>query len=155
MASNLAIGDILGFECLGGWCYMSYAGKDPTMGDAVWVIPEVLPTQHKDWSSVFARPGFWLFYPAHASIRAKLVQKVGYSEEVIRMLPRTRRNIVREDESGAVTSWYITDGTKRVPKLDEELTDEERGLPISEIWNHAFLLEQLGTRRLLARFGIA
>jgi hypothetical protein len=93
----------------------------------------------------------FLFYPAHATLRAKLVQKAGYSEEAIRMLPRLRRNIVSEDERGVVTSWYITDGTSREPKLDSDLTDEERRLPISEIWNQAFLLEHLESRRLLRR----
>lgn len=151
MAASLAVGDILEFECLGGWGYLSYAGKNASMGDAVWVVPEVFPTRQSDWTSVFERAGFWLFYPAHATLRAKLVKKVGYSEKVIRMLPRLRRNIVAEDESGAVRSWYITDGTSRVPKLDTELTDEERLLPISEIWNHSFLVEQLESHRLLQR----
>jgi hypothetical protein len=151
MSSNLAIGDILEFECLGGWCYLSYAGKEPTMGDSVWVIPRIFPAQQKDWANVFSHSGFWLFYPAHASLRAKLVRRVGYSEEAIRMLPRFRRNIVHENHSGFVASWYITDGRSRVPKLDSELTEEERQLPISEIWNHAFLLEQLESRRLLGR----
>lgn len=151
MSANLAIGDILEFGCLGGWCYLSYAGRDPTMGDAVWVIPEVFPGHRSDWANVFNRPGFLIFYPARATLRAKLVQKVGYSEEAIRMLPRFRRNIVREDESGVVMSWYITDGISRVPKLDSELSDEERLLPISVIWNHAFLLEQLESRRPLRR----
>lgn len=151
MAARLAIGDILEFEGLGGWCYLAYAGKDPTMGDAVWVVPEIFPARRNDWANVFNRPGFFLFYPAHATLRAKLVQKAGYSEDAIRMLPRLRRNIVSEVEGGVVTSWYITDGTSREPRLDSELTDEERRLPISEIWNHAFLLEQLQSRRLLRR----
>ena len=151
MAASLAIGDVLEFECLGGWAYLSYAGKDRSMGDAVWVVLEVFPTRRSDWARVFDRAGFWLFYPAHATLRGKLIKKVGYSEKSIRMLPRLRRNIVTEDESGAVRSWYITDGTSRVPKLDAELTDEERLLPISEIWNHAFPLEQLESRCPLRR----
>jgi len=152
MSAILAIGDILEFKCLDGWCYLSYAGKDPTMGDAVWVLPEIFPSRRKDWANVFARPGFLLFYPAHATLRAKLVQKAGYSEEAVRMLPKFRRNIVNEDENGVVTAWYITDGSSRLPVSDSELTDEERRLPISEIWNHAFLLEQLESRRLLGRY---
>lgn len=64
------------------------------------------------------------------------------------MLPRMRRNIVARDENDAVRSWYITDGSSRVPRLDAELTDEERRLPIGEIWNHAFLLEQFESGHL-------
>lgn len=149
MAATLAVGDILEFECRGGWCYLSYAGRDPTMGDAVWLVPKIYPTRRNDWESVFSNPdGFWLFYPAHATLRAKLVRKVGFSEHAVRLVPRVNRTIVAKDESGMVKSWYLSDGTNRVPKLDAELTDAERSLPVARIWNHAYLREQLELGRL-------
>lgn len=71
MAAILEVGDVLEFQCSYGWCYLSYAGKDPVMGHAVWVVPEIFTSRQTDWGIVFGCPGgFWLFYPAVATLGA-------------------------------------------------------------------------------------
>lgn len=143
MGRILSAGDILEVECPAGVAYISYAGRDANLGDAIWVIPEVFRQPTQDWSTVFGRNGYFAFYPAGTALRRKLVRKVGYSTEALRVVPVKRRRELAVDDSGVVTSWLITDGRDRTPKRDSELTDEEKGLPIASIWNHPLLIERI------------
>jgi hypothetical protein len=145
MANSLSIGDILQFACQGGVAYVTYAGKNDSLGDAIWVAARVFPGPTEDWREVFSEPGYFTFYPAHTAVKRKLVQKVGYSTDAIRFLPSKRRSAVSIDKNGKVTSWLITEGASRTHRRDDELNEDERQLPIADIWNHQYLIDAIAT----------
>jgi hypothetical protein len=143
MSKSVAAGDILEVSCDGALGYASYAGRHPWLGDAMWLAQGSYPTPTTDWGRVFTEPGFIVFYPVHASLRQKLIRKVGYAIEAIRPAPEFVRNPVETDTMGHAISWLVTDGVSRYPRLDSELTAAERELPIGAIWNHKLLCERI------------
>jgi hypothetical protein len=74
------------------------------------------------------------------------VRKVGYSTDAIRMLPTQRRSSTNVLDDEKSSSWLITEGSTRIVRRDEELSIEERMLPIAEIWNHPYLVDAITTR---------
>jgi len=114
---------------------VSYAGKNESMGDAIWVIPVAFEAAMRDWESVFSHEGYFVFYPAHTAVRRKLVKKVGYSPHAIRMLPAARRTSATPFSEGKTTAWLITKGATCFTRSDEELDENERMLPIATVWN--------------------
>ena len=132
MTNALVVGDILELVLSGGVAYVSYAGKNEALGDAVWVVPKVLPGPTTDWTVVFDGDGYFAFYPATTAVRRKLVRKVGHAIEAMHLVPTRRRGVANVDAAGNVTSWVITEGTTRVPRSDAELSDAERQLPVAD-----------------------
>jgi len=145
MSAHLAVGDILEVACEGGMAYVSYAGKHSWLGDAIWVVSELFPTPQSDWGNVFARDGYFTFYAVDAGLRHKHMRRVGYALEAMRPIPEMVRTAVNK-ENDVVTSWLITDGVKRIPRRDADLSADERLLPIGAIWNFKLLCERLTSR---------
>ncbi|HEV7706485.1 MAG TPA: hypothetical protein VGO46_19465 [Gemmatimonadaceae bacterium] len=143
MANALSIGDILELDCKNGFAYVAFSGKDATLGAAVWVIPKIYSEPQHDWESVFANKGYFVFYAANTALKHRLVRRVAHSIEAMKMLPGPRRNAIRTDKNGKVVRWVITEGDKRVPKADHELSESDRLLPIADMWNHQFLLAKI------------
>jgi hypothetical protein len=145
VSNNLAVGDVLEVACPAGVGYVAYAGRNDSLGDAVWVVPKVFSQPTDDWSAVFAGLGYFAFYGAHAALRKKLVRKVGYSTDAIRMLPAQRRSSTNVLDDEQPSAWLITEGSTRSVRRNEDLSDEERLLPIAEIWNHPYLVDAIST----------
>lgn len=143
MPNGLVVGDVLEIRLTGGVAYAAFAGKNGSLGDAIWVVPIVFPSPTKDWKAVFERDGFFVFYAANAAVRRKLVQKVGFSTDAMRPLPAKRRSAVDVDDDGAVTKWLITQGSERIVRRASEVDEHERNLPIATIWNHESLKDAI------------
>lgn len=139
------MGDVLEITCPAGVAYVAYAGRNESLGDALWVVPKVFRRPTDDWRMVFSELGYFAFYPAHTALRRKLVRKAGYSTDAIRMLPLRRRSPTNVLDDEKPNSWLITEGSTRTVHRDEDLTVEERMLPIAEIWNHPQLIDAIST----------
>jgi hypothetical protein len=140
MANALVVGDVLELTLPGGVAYVTYAGRNESLGDAIWIVPKIFVTPREDWKMVFSEEGYFAFYPANAAVRRKLVRKVGFSAEAMRLLPRRRRSEADSDDQGNVTSWLIIEGKERVVRPDTDLDETERELPIASSWNHEYLM---------------
>ena len=145
MARALTLGDVLQVECSCGTGYVSYAGRHPRFGDTIWVVPHIFAEPASNWSDLFVGEGYFAFYPAHTAVRQRLVRKVGFAPEAVRLLPQYWRNAVGFDEPGPIKTWLITDGTQRTSREESALSQEERLLPIASIWNHELLCERLAS----------
>jgi hypothetical protein len=73
------------------------------------------------------------------------VRKVGHSVDAMHLVPVRRRNAVNFDSEGNVTTWLITEGTVQGPCSDTDLDDDERRLPVADIWNHQYLIEAISS----------
>ena len=143
MAAQVSVGDIFEIVLGTGVAYVSFAGKDAILGTAIWVVPTIFPTYQKDWTYVFSQKGYFVFYAIHTALRHRHLRRVGHSVDAIRWLPVLRRNAIQTDNVGHVTRWLITDGKIHLPKNDSDLTLEERCLPISDMWNHKYLVAKI------------
>lgn len=148
MAPSVSVGDILEVVCPTGVAYVSYAGRHETLGDGIWVVPRVFAEPTDDWHAVFAGDGYFAFYPAQTALRRKLVRKVGYSIDAIRPLPAKRRMAASLDEREPVTTWLIVEGDARIARSADQLDQDERRLPLAEIWNHPYLIEAITSGRM-------
>jgi hypothetical protein len=61
------------------------------------------------------------------------------------MLPARRRSPTNVLDDEKPSAWLITEGSTRAVRRDDELSDEERMLPIAEIWNHPYLVDAIST----------
>jgi hypothetical protein len=126
-----------------GLAYVQYTGKHPEYGPAIRVFPgaffEVRP---QDWEPLFSQGGYVTFYPVGVALSQGAVGIVGNLP-----LPPGEGPPVRFRRPGWVTKegkvalWFICEGEQEVRRT--ELSEEERRLPIAEIWNHEFLVHRL------------
>jgi hypothetical protein len=117
--------------------YVQFLGEHREYGDAILVSP-VLHDRQAHFATGFFSTGYVTFYPAALSVSSKLVEVVAQSSPP--SLPKRFRRPKVERE-GAVESWVIEGGWRDVVR--QNLTDEERKLPIAGVWNHQFLREQI------------
>lgn len=145
--TRLRPGDVLSVQTNGRKWHMCYIGRHASLGDTVWVSSQNRELAAALDCHAFMSDGYYVFYPATAAIRRKMITRAGYCPEGMRMMPRLFRYsspLVREGESQI---WRIAEdarvGTPFV--IRDSLTVEEAELPEAAIWNHEFLLERLRT----------
>lgn len=117
--------------------YVQFLGEHREYGDAILVSP-VLHDRQAHFATGFFSTGYVTFYPAALSVSSKLVEVVAQSSPP--SLPKRFRR-PKAERDGAVESWVIEGGWRDVVR--QNLTDEERKLPIAGVWNHQFLREQI------------
>jgi hypothetical protein len=54
MANALVVGDVLELTLPGGVAYVTYAGRNESLGDAIWIVPKIFVTPREDWKMVFS-----------------------------------------------------------------------------------------------------
>ena len=137
MAKRAKPGDILQVTTPDGLIYAHYLGRHPEYGDAIAVCP-TKQTAAVPVSAELFRGGYVIFYPAVMSASRGLAAVVGHLSSP--GLPkRMRRPGVRSGRK--VETWIIEDDSRETVK--EELSDEDRQLPIAVIWNHELLVQRV------------
>ena len=141
MAKRAKVGDIVEVKMPQGFAYLHYVGNHPHYGEMSVVSPDILDKRPDNLKPDFKR-GYVAFYPIGAAVAQHLVQIVGRTAVPSDMPPkRLRRAGVLSDRG--VETWIIEGESGEV--LKKTLTDEERRLPIVNLWNHEFLLHRLAT----------
>jgi hypothetical protein len=138
MAKRAKPGDILETKTPDGFVYLQYLGAHPKLGGTVLVCPKKFSERPALSKDLFA-DGYVTFYtvgPILAHGLAAVVAHLAVSREVPHRLRRAGVSRPGEPEP-----WVIEDGTKNVVK--QELSDEEKLLPLAEIWNHEMLLYRI------------
>lgn len=120
----------------GGFVYVHYAGRSPDEGDAIAVCPAPEPARPAIGLELF-RDAYFTHYPATKAVREGLAAVVGQLPPP--PLPaRWRRPGAMYGR--AVATWLIDGPRGTTVRKTEELTEEERHLPIASVWNHAYLI---------------
>jgi hypothetical protein len=117
--------------------YVQFLGVHRDYGDAILVNPELHDRQAR-FASGFFSGGYVTFYSACDAVTQKRVEVVAQSSPP--SLPKRFRR-PRAEHDGAVESWVIEGGWRDVVR--QNLTDEERKLPIAGVWSHEFLRTQI------------
>jgi hypothetical protein len=137
MARRPTPGDVLELAVPDGVIYLHYLGKHVEYGDGVVVCLRKQAKRAPVSPDLF-REGYVTFYPVIAAVGRGFAAVVGHLPSP--GLPERLRR--RGAISGRkVETWIIEDGSKEVVK--QELSDEERQLPIASIWNHEFLVQRV------------
>jgi hypothetical protein len=138
VAKRVKAGDVLELARRDSTAYVQYLGRHSDYGDVILVCPRLQrrrPTMNAD----LFRDGFVVFYPVSAAVAQGLAQVIGAMPSP--GLPRRYRRAGVIDKDGRVLTWMIEDGARE--ELREQLTAEDRKLPVVRIWNHEMLFHSL------------
>ena len=134
---RLVGGEILEVPVGDKFGYVQFIGEHREYGDAILVSP-VLHKRQAHFPTGFFSSGYVTFYPAGLAVSNKLVEVVAQSSPP-KLPKRFRRPGAKRD--GAVDTWVIEGGWREIVR--QNLTEEERRLPIAGIWNHESLRERI------------
>jgi len=131
-------GDVLELVGPKNTAYVQYLGRHSDYGDVILVCPRLQQRRPMLTAHLF-RDGYVAFYPVSAALAQGLAQVIGSMPSP--GLPRRYRRAGAIDQDGRVLTWMIEDGDSE--ELKEQLTDEERELPIARVWNHEMLFHRI------------
>ena len=143
--TRLRPGDVLAVIDHDAKWLLCYLGRDPSLGDTVWVCSRTLPADQPTDCTRFHGEGYFAFYPATAAVRGRLVTRAGFCVDGMRIIPPLRRYSLSLMQGDEPTRWRIA-ANARVGTpftVRERLSTEEARIPEAAIWNHAFLLARL------------
>jgi hypothetical protein len=131
-------GEVFRVDTSGGFIYLQFLGRHPEYGDAVLVCPKKMRREPLELHAIF-NSAYAVFYPISAAIKQGLVRRVGFFP--------TPGIPTRWRRPGAwvrdrIETWIIEDESAG-EILRRELTEDERRLPIAEIWNHEMLIQRV------------
>lgn len=125
--------------------FLCYLGRHEALGDTLWVSSDTYPQDAKSDCRSLCGDGYYVFYPATAAVRRKLISRAGYCPEAMRVMPRLLRYSSPFAREGEPQIWRIAEDA-RVDSpfvIRASLTSEEAELPEAAIWNHLYLLDRL------------
>lgn len=138
------LGDILELPTPKGLAYVQYTHQLTKYGDLLRVLPGVYDARPPKFATLAQqRERFVLLFPLGAAVRQEIMAIVSNEEipEASRALPVFRRRGAITPGTSNVEWWLIQDGD-RSWRVDQ-LTDEQRDLPILGIWNDTLLIERI------------
>lgn len=140
--NRLRIGDVVEVKAGQGIAYLLYVGRHDVYGDAIRVFPHWHEHPIADVTAIPFEAGYFAFYPVRTAAAQDLVTVLAPAPlpDELRVPTKLRRRGAI-DRNGKVLAWIISDGKGEIVK--RELSDEEKRLPIGEIWNHEILVASI------------
>lgn len=138
MRQRLLGGEIIEVPVGAQFGYVQFLGTHREYGDAILVSP-ALHDRQAHFSAGFFSAGYVTFYPASVAVSQKLVEVVAQSSPPA--VPKRFRRPGAIQRDGKAENWVIEGGWRKIVR--NELSDEERRIPIAGIWNHEFLRERI------------
>ena len=142
MAKRIKIGDVFEIRTAKGLAYGQYTHKHHVFPSLVRILPGLFPSRPEDLAEIVGRKElFVVFFPLQSAINQSIFQIVGNFQvpESAQRFPVFRAGA--PDPTGKVQVWWLWDGQKEW-KVGQ-LTEEQRGLPIRNIWNDTLLVERI------------
>ena len=143
--AKLKIGDIVEIRTAKGFAYAHYTHKHKQYGALLRVFDSIYDARPSNYTDlVRQRPAFSCFFPLSAAVNKKIVSIIGNSAvpHEAQVFPTFRGGVVNPS-THKVEVWWLWDGERewRIGNL----TDEQRLLPIAELWSWDLLIERLGS----------
>lgn len=136
-------GDVVEIRTERGLAYAQYTHKHPMYGALLRILPGLFAARPADFADLVSQPErFVVFFPLGAAAARGLVTLVANEPvpERNRPFPLFRSGI-QNPATGRVETWWLWDG-EHAWKVDE-LTPEQRDLPLREVWNYTLLVERI------------
>lgn len=144
------IGDIFEVAATGGFGYGQYILKytePPCWGSFVRVFRGVRAKRPTDWNRLCdEEEQFLVFYPIGSAARSNAVTIVGHGPvpERLKSFPRFKTYGAHEQKPhGRIKSWLFGSGPDVTCIKDEDLTDEQRRMPLCQIITHEVLVDRI------------
>ncbi|BAV50749.1 Uncharacterized protein MLTONO_5847 [Mesorhizobium loti] len=137
------IGDVVEFQTSIGKCYAIYTHKHVRYGALLRVFEKIYKTRPKKIGDIVSNAvQFSCFFPLGSAVSKGIVTVVGNVAvpAEVAAFPIFRDGVA-DPRTGKVSVWWLWDGEKewRV----ENLTPEQRKMPIRGIWNDTLLIERV------------
>jgi hypothetical protein len=137
-------GDVIEVSTPNGFSYLQYVSRHPAYGDVIRVLPGLFQTR-PNLEELVREKGYFTFYPLRLAVSRGMVDIVeNISIPAGSEGPGTLRRAGAMSNDGRVLTWVI--GGAGGDYVREELSSEEKKLPIAEIWNHEMLIHQLARK---------
>lgn len=136
-------GDVFYINTKKGRAYLQYIKKVPNFSYMIRVFSGFYEGIHPELTGIVKYPvSFLIFFPIMAAERRKIVHKCGNVplDEESKKIPVFRYGIP-DFETKKVPVWCFWDGEKEWPV--ENLTDEQRKLPMKVIVNDIELIDRI------------
>lgn len=137
------VGDVFYMDTNKGRAYLQYIKRVEKFGWMIRVFSGFYTENYPDAAEISKSPvAFLTFYPIFSAVRQKLAHKVGHVplDAESQKIPIFRYGIPNL-RTGKVSVWCFWDGEKEWAV--ENITDEQRKLPIKWIMNYQFLKEMI------------
>lgn len=132
-------GDLAEVKTRSGYAYIQYVARHPDYGDMILVFPALYQQRPPLTDVIIHNYCYLTFYPLQAAVKRGLIEIIGREQAAdypLENLVMRRSGAI--DNQGKVLTWVIEEGGREVVK--QELSEEERKIPIASIWNHEALL---------------
>ena len=138
-------GDVLEVSTPRGLAYIQYTYlvEEPWYLETIRVLPGFFTTRPVDFTELVNNPkAFFAFYPARAAVSQGLVEIVAHHPvRPEQAFPAVYRRAGASNREGRVLAWIICEGEKET--LVRELSEEQRYLPLADIFLHDSLVSAL------------
>ncbi|MGS0648647.1 hypothetical protein ACU81Q_13575 [Komagataeibacter melomenusus] len=137
------VGDVFYINTTKGRGYFQYVKHYPRFSYLIRVFEGIYPDEDQNIAGIVHSPvAFLIFFPLGAADRRKLVHKCGHVplDEEGQKIP-VFRNGVPDPQTNRVEVWCFSDEEKEW--FVENITDEQRKLPLKIIANAASLIYKI------------
>lgn len=139
---KIKIGDVFELETPKGKAYLHYIYDDPTIGELIRVLSGLYHDRPPELDEIVAKKERYLiFFPLKAAYRRSIVERVGHASADGYAKPA----FMRSDhwERFEFKGWHIIDTETWRMQLVSRLSDEQKQLSPSGIWNDTLLRDRL------------
>lgn len=137
-------GDVIEISTPRGLAYAQYATRHPDYGDVIRILPGLFVTRPANLEGLVQEVGFFAFYPLVVAVSRGMVDVVANIQNPAGCEgPRKLRRAGARSNEGRALTWVITG--ENGDYVRENLSLEEKRLPIVAIWNHEMLVQQLAS----------
>lgn len=143
MSKRIRIGDIIEIPTSKGLAYAQYAHRRKNWGALIRVLSGFYKERPHSFSELINQPErFVVFFPLQAAVSRRIFEVIAHEEVPVfaQRFPLFRAaGFV--DRDGRVINWLLWNGESewRV----ERLTDEQRQLPLRQVWNDTLLIQRI------------
>lgn len=140
---KIKIGDVIEIPTAKGFAYAQFSHSHARYGALLRVLDGIFEVRPEDLNKVVNQQEiFMTFFPLQAAVDKKIFEVIGnfLVPEAAMKFPLFRTGVI-DPATGKVKVWWLWDGEKEWRVND--ITTEQRKLPLRGIWNDTLLIERI------------
>lgn len=143
MAKKIQIGDVIEIPTAKGLAYAQYSHNNNLCGELIRILPGFFKERPEKLEAVVSQSEtFSIFFPLRVAMKRKIFDVATNLPvpDFAKKFPLFRSGAVNP-ATGEVNTWWLWDGEQEWKVGD--ITQEQRKLPLREIWNDTLLIEKI------------